>query len=186
MPEITHLNFIGIDPGRQGGIALMSGDEIRVWPMPEEQCRGIDLRALMSILFGQIPAGKAKIGLEWNTARPGEVPDFAMRFGIQSGELRALCFARWGECDLIFPQVWKLKLGLRGKVDDPHSRDGERYFLEHYPQWPHLIYESRGGLLDGILDALLICHYLKMVYSSPIGKWGIRKPPRVFGLPPEE
>lgn len=183
MPEITR--FVGVDVGREGGIALMDGDTLSVWPMPPKANRGIDLRMLEAIVMKCAGFG-TKAGIEQNTGRPNQVPDLAYRFGLQEGQLHAMFFCHGFEIDMIPPQVWKLKLGLRGKVDDPHSRDGERYFLEHYPKHPHLLYGPRGGILDGILDALLICHFQKLVYSSPVGKFGIRKPPRIFGLPPDE
>lgn len=175
----------GIDVGRKGGISLLDTDsgEIQVWPMPPEQHRGICLSDLHGIL-SSFPKSTA-VGLESNTCRPEEVPDFAMRFGIQTGELRAMLFCQGLETLLVPPATWMNKLGLTGKQHDPDLDYRMAFVKEHYPYAEPLLLGPHGGIQDGLLEALLISHYIKLMRHTPLGKKSGPKPPKFRGLEPE-
>lgn len=180
--------FIGIDPGRKGAIACIDAlsrlPAINVWDMPAEYERGIYL--------GAMPHGDSEfldcaiVGIEWNTSRPGEVPDYAFRFGLQTGQLDAWYAAKGYTVKHISPQKWKNYFGLPGKQDDPGSLQGAALWCKLYPQYKGLIYGPRGGILDGPLDALLIAEYLRQTELSPVGTNGGKRPPKFDGFTPEE
>lgn len=178
-------SYVGIDPGRKGAIAKISSQAITVHEMPQEFERGIDLFGLVS-LDDLERLGDVLVGIEWNTGRPGEVPDYAFRFGLQTGQLDAWYKAKGYTVKHISPQKWKNYFGLPGKQDDRQSLQGAAIWCKSYPQYKGLIYGPRGGILDGPLDALLIAEYLRRIESSPVGAKGGKRPPKFLGLTAEE
>lgn len=178
------MYFVGIDPGRTGGIGCIGIDQsVRVWRMPPATDRGIPMEQVKDI-FASLPR-PCTIALEWNTSRPEEVPDYAFRFGLQTGQLDGLLGGMGIRPSHLTPQAWKAKLGLVGKSHDPDSVQGQLMWKKLYPQYAHLIYGPRGGVLDGPLDALLIAEYVRIINVSVVGKWG-RRPPRFRGLTAEQ
>lgn len=177
-------DFIGIDPGRKGGIALIRNGNLTVWPMPPEQNRGIDLRALEQIVAVGCCSLNCKLCLEWNTCRPNEVPDYAMRFGIQSGELRAMFFARGFDVDLVSPAAWMNKLGVPGKEWDRQCAQRIEVIKRHFPDADKLWTGPKGGIQDGIVEAICLAIYCRTVYSTPIGTKAGPRPPKFRGVEP--
>jgi hypothetical protein len=171
-----YRTVMGIDPGRTGGIAaigIKSGLP-RVWPMPESEERGCDVQSVDAIL-SQVTVKDTLVYLEWNNARPHEVPDFAMRAGLQLGQIDALLYARGFSKRQIVPQKWTGYFGLPGKTFTNAIPIRARFFDEKFPAFTKLIRGPRGGIQDGLLDALLIAYYGWVGESQPFGHKGGRK-----------
>jgi hypothetical protein len=169
----------GVDPGRTGALALIEGTALSVWDMPPHGSeRGIDVAATADILRGWPP--NTKVALEWNTGRPNEVPDFAFRFGLQTGQLDALCYAMGLQVTHLASNKWTGKLGLPGKSWAGALEQRAALFAGLYPHAEGLIRGPKGGLLDGRLDALLIAHYMKLG-GTVVGHKGGRRPPTYRG-----
>jgi hypothetical protein len=176
-------NYAGIDPGRNGGLALIEADNtIRVWPMPEKQERGVNVEDVIDIIRSW-PLGTIA-GLEYNMGRPGEVPDYAFRFGLQTGQLDGTLRGLGIAVTHIYPQAWMKRLGLTGKRDDPKLHYRRKLLEKIYPHATRLVIGPKGGVKDGILEAILIAHYHKEISESKIGRWG-RNPPKCRGLEPD-
>ena len=172
MGKMSH--YIGIDPGFTGGIADIdaSGTRVRVWDMPTRlrgktkgsRYRAIDLPKLYDILRDAALGGPHVWGLENPTTRPGDGAERMLRFGRGIGNLEALiyCVSAGDEPELVAPNLWKGRLGLKGKETDEHSNLGVDLFKRYYPDHEPLLYGPRGGIKDGRLDALLIAHWLRV------------------------
>lgn len=174
--------FAGIDPGFTGAICLMgSGDEIRIHDMPVtgDKYNCIDLRELVAIIRS-FPPGTVT-GLENPTTRPGEGAERCFRFGRGIGNIEAVLEALGKECKLIAPNLWTGKLGLPGKQWAGAVEQRAVMWDNLYPSSAGLIRGPRGGILDGRVDAGLITHYLRMVSTSLVGKWG-KNPPKFLGV----
>jgi hypothetical protein len=184
--SLTDL-FAAIDPGFSGALCALSvdGSYARVWHMPvkHQNFRSLDLPALKLIGDELVMLPIVKVGLENPTTRPGEGAERCFRFGRGIGNLEMLLEMASIPYLLIAPNLWKGRLGIPGKELDPMSIEAKRYFLSHYPQHEHLILGPRGGLLDGVLDAFLIAHFLIMSYTSPVGTKGGKRPPTFRGMP---
>lgn len=175
--------MIGVDPGRTGAIALIRNDtSASVWDMPHSDQRGIDLRAVKDIvdeIYKEAP--NALVGLEYNTGMTGEMPDLAFRFGLQTGQLEALFYA-WGfSVKRISSNLWTGRLGLPGKRQPQAIPQRAAYWDRLYPNHGTMIRGPRGGILDGRLDSLLICHWLRSVEKNPCGMMGARRRPKSIG-----
>ena len=175
-----YRTILACDPGRTGGFAAIGVKTglPRVWPMPVSDERGCDLGGLDAIL-SQVTAKETLCFLEWNTARPGEVPDFAMRAGLQLGQIDGILYAREFTVRHIAPQKWKGQFGLPGKTHADAIGICARFYDGKFPAFTHLIRGPRGGIQDGLMDALLIAYYGYVGETSVLGFKGGKRPIRI-------
>jgi hypothetical protein len=153
--------------------------------MPPESQRGIDLCNLERIILCcemHEDASLTQVGIEWNTCRPGEVPDRAMKFGIQSGELRAMFFAHGFQLELLSPQAWMSKLGLPGKDFDPDCLQRREVVKRHFSDADKMFIGPRGGIYDGLVEAACIAIYLQIMHGTPLGKKSGPRPQKFRGI----
>ena len=180
--------FLGIDPGRTGGFAMIHSGGLTLWEMPPESQRGVSLLTLERLIICEAQALSDMelpiVGLEWNVAHPDNVPDHAFRFGLQTGQIHAMFFAHKFQLELISPQLWMAKLGLPGKQFDPECRQRLELLRKHYPH--ALVIGPRGGVLDGLVEAALIAIYLRIVHATPISKKSGPRPPKFRGIIDDE
>jgi len=182
LPTRDFRFYCGIDPGFQGAIGWMNatGSSVHVEDMPTTEDTGkTELR--LSALWGQFTRLRllpdCAVGIEWPTTRPGEGAERCERFGRQKGILQAFAFAKGLEYFLIAPNLWKGRLGLDGKTIAGANERAAEEFERLYPEHKALIHGPRGGILDGRMDALLICHFLRMCTGSETDrKFGKQSP----------
>lgn len=158
--------FIGIDPGYYGAIARMYRDgsleEVIDMPLLRKEGKNrLDYTKVKHAVSVEPGSADPYFGLEMNTTRPGEPPEPAFRFGLQTGFLLGLIWGQEHPCGLISPVSWKKYFGLRGKEKDPKSEDGVAWMKEYKPDEIKWLYGPRGGLLDGRLDSILIAEYCR-------------------------
>jgi hypothetical protein len=156
--------YAAVDIGGKGGIAVMDagGSSVKAWPMPYK--KDLDLSALANIFLELRQLSSVMIGIEWSTAWAGSfgnVASDAMHFGQQQGVIESFAYLHAMEYHKISPQLWLGRLGLAGKQHEGEIERRVNLFENFYPESKHLIRGPRGGLLDGPLDALLICHFLR-------------------------
>jgi hypothetical protein len=182
--------FCGVDPGFSGALCALSVDGrfARVWHMPvkHQNFRSLDLVGLTEIVSEIAALPVVKVGLENPTTRPGEGAERCFRFGRGIGNIEMAFEMASIPYVLIAPNLWKGRLGIPGKIDDPLSHEATRYFDGHFPQHSRLIRGSRGGIQDGVLDAFLICSFLIQEYILPVGHKGGPHSPKFKGLLPSE
>jgi len=166
LPTEEYLYYAGIDPGYKGAVAVMNakGTTAKVFPMPLNDEKEIDLGGLRDIFAHLRRLPRCCVGIEWPTAWPGSFANVtrdAEHFGRQKGLLEAFAFLKGLPYFKLAPPLWKGRLGLDGKAQDGANERGAGLLLAFYPELRALIYGPRGGLLDGRLDSLLICHFLR-------------------------
>lgn len=176
--------YLGVDPGRSGALALINGQNVpQVWDMPGSKVdRGCDIMSLFQILEAIPSPEQTMAALEWNTARPGEVPDYAFRFGLQTGQLHAALYAYSFQIITLAPNKWTGRLGLPGKTHAGAIEQRAAMWDSLYPAFKSMIRGPRGGILDGRLDALLIAVYIRKGGESVVGWKGGRRPPTFRGV----
>lgn len=137
------MNYIGIDPGKSGGIAVITTDGAAyAYRMPETD------RDLLDLL-GDIGAEVSCAMLEQVHAMPGQGVTSTFTFGRGFGKLEmALCAARI-PFELVTPQKWQKALGCLTKGDKNVSKAAAQRLF------PTL------KVTHAIADALLIAEYCR-------------------------
>ena len=182
LPTRDFRFYCGIDPGFSGAIAWMNatGSSVHVEDMPTTEKKGrveLCLPTLRGHFLRLCRLPDCALAIEDPHTRPGEGAERSMRFGKQLGYLEAFAFLKGLNYFLIAPNLWKGRLGLDGKdIAGANDRAAEE-FERLYPEHKALIHGPRGGILDGRMDALLICHFLRMCTGSETDrKFGKQSP----------
>lgn len=142
--------YIGIDPGKDGAMAIIYGDgSVNIYPFSEE---------MYKFYLEDIPkaAEPAVCCLEQVGAFPGQSPNSMFSFGENYGFIRGLLLAYGIPYELVTPRKWKREFGLTGKKETSISvcrhlfpnvslRRTERCKKDH----------------DGMAEALLLACYAK-------------------------
>lgn len=153
------MNILGIDPGRQGALVLLSRDgkiTLReVMPMVEAE---LDVRALLEF-FKKLP-NNTSAWIEKAQAMPKQGVSSMFKYGKCAGYLEAFAAAYCqGGYHLVTPQRWQKEMcqGTPGNVT-PKSRAwlaAQRIC----PEYNFLASEKCRRPHEGIVDAYLIAQY---------------------------
>jgi len=187
LPTRDFHYYAGIDPGFSGAIAWMNatGSTVNVEDMPTTEDTG-KTELHLPPLWGQFTRLRllpdCAVGIEWPNTRPGDGAERCQRFGQQMGTLQAFAFAKGLGYFLIAPNLWKGRLGLDGKTVAGANERAAEEFECLYPGHEALIRGPRGGLLDGRMDALLICHFLRTCNGSDTMRKFGRQSPEAFAF----
>lgn len=138
---------IGIDPGKTGGVALLDGDEVLLWPMPPTT-------AELVLLLEELRPRASWAVVERQQAWPGQGVVSTFRLGEQFGAIIGVLAAqRWHVAD-VPPATWKRALGLH-RVDHPKDRARE-LAMQLYPAAAERL---RLRSAHGLAEALLLAHW---------------------------
>lgn len=141
--------YIGIDPGKKGGIAVLNGEDTPVaYPYSEEVL--IDVLKATLCKTSKITAAVEKVG-----AMPGQGVTSMFTFGTGYGFIQGVLSALGVPYQLVPPQKWKKEFSVT--ADKKQSvKVCERLF-------PELELVPRGCRKehDGMAEAALIAEYAK-------------------------
>lgn len=146
------MNFLGIDPGKKGGVGLLSpaGSPV-VWDAPD----GV---ADMAQLIGWIQEEHGPVGLcaiEKVHAMPKQGVRSVFTFGENYGAWQGVLAALHVPYITPTPQQW-----MRGLVDKKAGKSANVATAKR--MFPEVNFHGpRGGARDGRADALLIAWYAK-------------------------
>lgn len=157
------MKVMGIDPGLDGGIAMMydtgmidyySKMPTVIYKMSDgKKKRSIDIAAIAGLLAKYEPD---KVFIEKVHAMPGQGVTSMFNFGVGYGMILGLCLplSSMISTTLVRPQEWqKFLLHDVRKDIEPKARAMAKF----YTIWPEM--QEAGVTHDGIVDALLICEY---------------------------
>lgn len=178
--------IVGIDPGLNGAIASIDGDDVRIWDLPVAERvmstktkagnpkvrRSIDAERLARMLGNDVldnflePAD-AIVFVEWAQASPGISPVAAFNYGEGFGLIRGVLAHLGVPMRLVRSSVWKKALGLTRPKGERDIDDATGFGLgdkdaalelarKLYPGIGHGL-RLKGN--DGRAEALLIAHY---------------------------
>lgn len=171
------MNYLGIDPGQSGGIALIGGRSINLWPMPADE---VGVWGLISREVKRAPNVKAVI--EAVHAMPGNGVAGMFKFGLGVGGLRMALVAAGVEFISIHPNQWQRQLGVeprrkhtgvkkmvvqRGKhkgkmVERPCGGESYEDFKERLCTFAQHLYPKQQGITLKTCDALLLATWLSL------------------------
>lgn len=100
------MTYIGIDPGKDGAMALLIGKSVTIIPFDE---RGYE------IALARVRVSDARCCLERVGAMPGQGVTSMFKFGENFGFIRGLLQANGIPYELVTPQKWKREFGATDK-----------------------------------------------------------------------
>lgn len=137
------MNYIGIDPGKSGGIAIITpGGGAYAHKMPETD------RDLLDLL-SEFSADDNRAVLEQVHAMPGQGVTSTFTFGRGYGKLEMALCASLIPFETVTPQKWQKLMGCLTKGDKNVSKAAAQRLF------PHL------KVTHAIADALLIAEYCR-------------------------
>ena len=146
--------FIGIDPGKNGGIAYIDTERNEVFTIPYSDT---DLKALLKgESEGWIPAPPVICCLEKVGAMPGQGVTSMFNFGVSYGYIKGVLEANRIPYQEIPPQRWKKEFGLNS--DKAASVDVCRKL---FPDVNLLATDRCRKPHDGMAEALLLAEYAR-------------------------
>ena len=83
MQTKSHFKYIGIDPGKSGGITMIHGKDVKTYKCPQ---RTEDMAILFSLLIGDTSSYDTKVLMERVWARPNNAVRSAFAYGVNSGQ----------------------------------------------------------------------------------------------------
>ncbi|GAA6170690.1 hypothetical protein NBRC116592_03600 [Colwellia sp. KU-HH00111] len=150
--------IIGIDPGLQGAVAILSdADLVPVHDMPTKKVgkkKKIDGSALRELI-----KDADHVCLEDVVSRPGQGIVSAFTFGEGFGLIKGVCESLGIPYLLVRPSEWQKLYGLNTGTKDKSKKKKEiaNKCLSFYPKAN--LYGPKGGLKDGRSDAIMIARY---------------------------
>lgn len=100
------MTYIGIDPGKDGAMALIADKSVTIIPFDE---RGYE------IALASVRGSDARCCLERVGAMPGQGVTSMFKFGENFGFIRGLLQANGIPYELVTPQKWKREFGATDK-----------------------------------------------------------------------
>lgn len=145
--------FYGIDPGKSGAIALISGDLARVWDTPVASDGKKSRYLLASMREILVASPNTMAFLEQAHAMPGQGVTSMFAFGEGYGIWQGLLGGLQIPFEVVTPRAWKKEM-LAGR---PKGKSAARIRAQEL--FPQLEPELRLVKHDGRADALIIAEY---------------------------
>ena len=160
MSKTTTKAWIGIDPGASGAIALITQTEVKALEFSSATLHGYREQIIEWNQEYDIQGA----GLEKVNAMPGQGVTSMFSFGQRYGELIGLAVALQLPITLVTPKEWQslLKIKTSDKLTKPQrKKEIAKAVSLIFPQAYSLITGSKGGIKDGVSDAISIAYYIK-------------------------
>lgn len=147
--------YIGIDPGKGGGIAYLQDPEQPDWfetkaeKMPATGTDVLDALEDYGRLFN------SRAAIENVGAMPGEGRTSCFVFGRMFERVQMACFAVGLPFDLVVPSVWQKTFGLLKKKGETKTQKKNRHKEVAQRLFPHL------KITHYVADSLLIAEWLR-------------------------
>ena len=150
---MTPFGYLGIDPGKSGGVAWVSSDGkgLYVYPTTDDEYA-------LSSFFSGYKKGEAKAVLEKVHAFPGQGVSSMFTFGRGYGFLRGCLVSQEIPFEDVTPQAWQKALGIPKKGKDEKKTDFKKR-LRAKAQQLFPSFSSEISLAVG--DAVLIAEYAR-------------------------
>lgn len=154
------MYFIGIDPGKKGGIAIIHNNNCMLaHEMPVNSDGEIDSQTIYQILDGIFPLPGFFCVLEKAQAMPKQGVVAMFNYGKGYGEILAVLKILKIPFQEIQPMRWKKEFNLVKKDKSASIVVAEKLFPDQVFLTPKM------RLMDGKAEALLLAEYAKRMYK---------------------
>ena len=160
MPKMMSDSYLGVDPGKQGGIALIdpTGSKVEYWKMPAND---YDLLQL----FNQLSVRTKVCYIEQVSTRPGEGHVGAFTFGEGFGKLQMALAANEIPYEKVPPRSWQARLKIKAKEKaESRPQFKERLRCHCRQLFPKLeLWSGTLGHQRAVCDAILIAEACRRI-----------------------
>ena len=145
--------YIGVDPGKKGGVAIIDGDgaEVYAW----------DDQTFVNVMAATMNKGKCIAAVEKVGAMPGQGVTSMFSFGQSFGFILGVLTAFGIGYQLVPPTLWKREFGLLHTEKQASVDVAKRLF----PGVSLLPTERCRKESDGMADALCLCEYARRKFG---------------------
>ena len=151
------IKYIGIDPGKSGGIAVLSDERIEVKKCPETVQ---DMAFLFALILHETPPSHVLVMIEKVWARPHDGRSSVFTFASNYGQWQGIVASHDIKSHYVAPQVWMREIGCPKKLS---KKDRKNYLKalakEKYP-------ELAKKMTLATSDAMLIADYSKNIFDK--------------------
>ena len=157
--------FIGVDPGKDGAIALLDGERARalLCPAPVDDARNlIDPGPVLEFLAG---AEVTAACVEEVGAMPGNGGCSMFSFGLNCGAWDMLCRMQGWSVSYVRPRAWMREILSEETRGDGKDKPSVGYVRRQYPELD-LAPGRRRVPQDGITDAVCIAEYARAKWEG--------------------
>ena len=148
------IKYIGIDPGKSGGITMLQGKTMKV-----NKCPGTvdDMSMIFALLIGDTPPSNIRVILEKVWARPTDGKASIFTFAQNYGNWEGIVSSHEIKTYYVTPQTWIKSMGCPPKLS---KKDRKNYLKElakkKYPKVAKKI-------ILATADAVLLADYGKNI-----------------------
>jgi crossover junction endodeoxyribonuclease RuvC len=157
--------FIGIDPGKTGGIGIITPDKIEAIETPINAKKEIDISYINTYLALEVIL-RAKTNtrifccIEKSTAMPKQGVVSMFKYGVTYGKLIAILEILQIPYEEVLPRKWKKDFSL-----DSDKRKSIITAQKLFPAMRGQFTTERGRIKDGAAEALLLAEYARRIYK---------------------
>lgn len=148
--------YIGIDPGKGGGLAAICGSSVMATSMPESD---VELGKWLVDVSEIDGIGNCRCVVEHVGPMPGQGVTSMFTFGSQFGRVLMACALLEIPFELARPQKWQKELGLRSAKKESYAERKKRLKLAAERLWPNAKVTLKTA------DALLLAEYCRRVFG---------------------
>ena len=155
----SHSKYIGIDPGKGGGIVMIDDDSntIEVKKCPDSV---YNMALMFALMIGDTPPSHIIVMIEKVWARPHDGRSSIFTFAENYGQWEGIVNAHEIKPHYVTPQMWMKAMDCPKKLS---KKDRKNYLKElakkKYPK------ESKKIIL-ATADAVLIADYVKNIFDK--------------------
>lgn len=145
-------NYLGIDPGAKGGLALVddNGKIIEIMPMPS-----------IDVFADTLERWKPKhVAIEKSQSLPGNAANRMFSYGVHNGELRGVLVALQIPFTLLAPKFWQTEMFIGTPAKALPKKRALQAAQRLFPGQQFLASEACRVPHDGMIDAALIALFI--------------------------
>ena len=103
MQTKSHFKYIGIDPGKSGGITMIHGKDVKTYKCPQKT---EDMAILFTLLVGDTSSYDVKLLMERVWARPNNAVRSAFAYGVNYGQWMGIVACHEVPLQTCLPTDW--------------------------------------------------------------------------------
>ena len=132
MKTKSRFKYIGIDPGKSGGIAIVDEEgEMKAYKCPDSS---EEMAILFQILIGSTPAAEIRLLMERVWARPTNAVRAAFSYGVNYGQWLGIAATHEVQMNTVIPVGWIKWVGCPKALKKDVRKDGLKRKLGNYTQ----------------------------------------------------